>query len=61
MKVFLARTEESVKTVTTPTLVVVLQDTTEQTVRLVGIVNTPKFKRHTFNNVNIVITVKLPY
>ena len=47
------------KTVTTPTLVIVRRDTTERTVRTVGIVNTPKLKCHTCNNANNVITVKI--
>ena len=46
VKAFLARTEEIVLTVTTPTRVAVSQDTTERTVRLVGIVNTQKFSYH---------------
>ena len=46
VKAFLAKTEEIVLTVTTPTRVAVSRDTTERTVRLVGIVNTQKFSYH---------------
>ena len=43
VKAFLARTEEIVSTVSTLTRVAVRRDTTERTVRMVGIVNTPTF------------------